>query len=113
MWVISPAISQLSTKLSFGLKNRFMLAIQNLRTGKFVYGTDYRYSPPRQRTSLTKMKTYSEMREAVADYNRRRCGKDYRIVVLKTIEVKRVIDFDGEEGYDWRHEIDYFRSQPE
>ena len=35
------------------------------------------------------------------------------IVVLKTIEVKRVIDFDGEEGYDWRHEIDYFRSQPE
>lgn len=23
------------------------------------------------------------------------------------------IDFDGEEGYDWRHEIDYFQSQPE
>ena len=59
------------------------------------------------------MVTYSTKLEAVIDYNQRRCGKDYRIVVIKPIEVERVIDFDGEEGYDWRHEIGYFRSQPE
>lgn len=33
----------------------------------------------------------------------RRCGKDYRIVVLKTVEVKRVIDFDCDEGYEIRN----------
>ena len=25
--------------------------------------------------------------------NKRKCGKDYRIVVLKSVEVKRVIDY--------------------
>ena len=30
-----------------------MYAIQNIRTGKFVYGTDYRFYPPHQRTSKT------------------------------------------------------------
>ena len=79
-----------------------MFAIQNRKTGKFLYGTDYRYSPPRQRTSLNEMRTYSDLRYAVADYNNRRCGKDYRIVVLKTVEVKRVIDYDCEEGYAWK-----------
>lgn len=49
-----------------------MFAIQNQRTGKFLYGTDYR------------------------------CGKDYRIVVLKSVEVERVIDYDCEEGYAWK-----------
>lgn len=45
---------------------------------------------------------YSDLRYAVCDYNSRRCGKDYRIVVLKTVEVKRVIDYDCEEGYAWK-----------
>jgi hypothetical protein len=48
------------------------------------------------------MRTYSDLRYAVYDYNNRRCGKDYRIVVLKTVEVKRVIDYDCEEGYAWK-----------
>lgn len=48
------------------------------------------------------MRTYPDLRYAVADYNNRRCGKDYRIVVLKTVEVKRVIDYDCEEGYTWK-----------
>lgn len=30
-----------------------MFAIQNIKTGKFLYGTDYRYRPPHQRTSNT------------------------------------------------------------
>lgn len=46
---------------------------------------------------------------AKADFRRRRCGKDYRVVCLKTIEVKRIIDFDTENRYeiydeDWSDE---------
>ena len=60
-----------------------MFAIQNRRTGKFLFGTDYRYNPPRQRTSFDEMRTYPDLSYAVADYNNRRCGEDRRIVVLK------------------------------
>ena len=71
-----------------------MFAIQNIKTGKFLYGTDYRYRPPHQRTSNTKMLTYSSIAEAAHDFwVKRKCGKDYRIVVLKSLEVKRVIDY--------------------
>lgn len=86
-----------------------MFAIQNIKTGKFVYGTDYRYSPRHQRTHRNKMLTYENLSFAKADFMSRRCGKDYRIVCLKTIEVKRIIDFDSADGYninptDWRNE---------
>ena len=71
-----------------------MFAIQNIKTGKFLYGTDYRYYPPRQRTSKMKMLTYSSAAEATHDFwVKRRCGKDYRIVVLKSVEIERVIDY--------------------
>ena len=73
-----------------------MYAIQNIKTGKFVYGTDYRYSKPNkkfnQRTSHNQMLTYADYESAKSDFRRRGCGKDYRIVVLKTVEVKRVIE---------------------
>lgn len=69
-----------------------MYAIQNIKTGKFVYGTDYRYHPRRQFTSKDQMLTYATDWQARLDFKRRRCGKDYRIVVLKTVEVKRVTD---------------------
>lgn len=42
-----------------------MFAIQNQKTGKFLYGTDYRYNPPRQRTNFNEMRTYSDLRYAV------------------------------------------------
>ena len=58
-----------------------MYAIQNIKTGKFVYGTDYRY------------------RRSGKKHNQRTSGKDYRIVVLKTVEVKRVIEFDMPDRY--------------
>lgn len=45
-----------------------MFAIQNIKTGKFLYGTDYRYRPPHQRTSKTKMLTYSSIAEAAHDF---------------------------------------------
>ena len=73
-----------------------MFAIQNIETGKFVYGTDYRYPKPNkkfnQRTSHNQMLTYADLEQAKFDFRHRGCGKDYRIVVLKTIEVKRVIE---------------------
>lgn len=86
-----------------------MFAIQNIKTGKFVYGTDYRYFPPHQRTSRNRALTYDSLASAKADFRGRRCGKDYRVVCLKTIEVKRVIDFNTEDGYkifneDWSNE---------
>ena len=69
-----------------------MYAIQNIKTGKFVYGTDYRYSPRRQRTSIDQMLTYDSLYNAQCDFLHRGCGKDYKNVVLKTIEVKRIIE---------------------
>ena len=78
-----------------------MYAIQNIKTGKFVYGTDYRYPRPNkkwnQRTSHDQMLTYADYESARIDFRRRGCGKDYRVVVLKTVEVKRVIEGSDEE----------------
>lgn len=69
-----------------------MYAIQNIKTGKFVYGTDFRYNPYHQRTSKDQMLTFATATDALNAYKRRCCGRDYRIVVLKTVEVKRVTD---------------------
>lgn len=80
-----------------------MYAIQNIKTGKFVYGTDYRYMRSgkkyNQRTSKNQMLTYADYYEAAQDFRTRGCGKNYRIVVLKTVEVKRVINFDMPDRY--------------
>lgn len=86
-----------------------MYAIQNIKTKKFVYGTDYRYYPRHQRTSMNRLLTYETLAEAKYDYRHRQCGKDYRIVVLKTVQVKRQIPFDTKDGYevynkDWEDE---------
>ena len=85
-----------------------MFAIQNIKTGKFVYGTDYRYSPHRQRTSDRQMITFEEEWEARSNYNQRQCGNDYRVVCLKTVEVKRVIERDAGRKYrpmNWKNEV--------
>jgi hypothetical protein len=68
-----------------------MFAIQNQRTGKFVYGTDYRYYPRHQRTDFERMLTYDEYRFAEWDFLSRECSKDYRIVELEPVKVKRVL----------------------
>ena len=69
-----------------------MYAIQNVKTGKFVYGTDYRYSPRRQRTSKNQMVTFMDLHSCQVDFLHRGSGKDYSIVVLKTVEIKRVLE---------------------
>lgn len=80
-----------------------MYAIQNIKTKKFVFGTDYRYfnkaRKHNQRTSRNKMLTYDDFESAAMDFRTRKCGRNYRIVVLKKIEVKRVFEFDYEDRY--------------
>ena len=79
-----------------------MYAIQNIRTGKFLCGTDFDYGPGlcRQRTSMDEMVTFGCLRYAKVDFLRRQCGKDYRIVRVKKPEVERIIAFDTPDGYD-------------
>lgn len=70
------------------------MRFRTLRPGSFCTAQTIRYCPPHQRTSKTKMLTYSSIAEAAHDFwVKRKCGKDYRIVVLKSVEVKRVIDY--------------------
>lgn len=69
-----------------------MYAIQNKKTLEYVYGTDYRYSPPHQRTCLEQALTYSDLDDAIFAFIKRKCGNDYIIVAvcLETIaEVER------------------------
>lgn len=80
-----------------------MYAIQNISTGKFVFGTDYRYYPAHQRTSFEKMLTFDLLAYAKSDFIHRNCSpNNYRIVKLKPVEVERIIDFDtcSENGYE-------------
>lgn len=71
-----------------------MYAIQNINTGKFVCGTDYRFHPPHQRTSKSEMLTYSTLAEVShAFWVKRKCGKNYRIVKLKKPEVEKTFDY--------------------
>lgn len=76
-----------------------MYAIMNIKTGKFVYGTDFRWRSSigtyNQHTSKNKMLTFADQEEAERAFKVRGCGKDYRIVVLKTIEVKRILEKGG------------------
>lgn len=67
-----------------------MFAIINQKTDKFVYGTDYRYNPPHQRTSRREMLTFPNKEQAFFEFKHRQCGKDYAVVALKKIEIKRI-----------------------
>lgn len=40
------------------------------------------------------------LNHARADFISRGCGNDYRIVCLRSVEVKRVIEFDFPDGYE-------------
>ena len=70
-------------------------AIRNKRTGKFVYGTDRRYCPWRQRTSEKKALIFEDYIVAKIAFQFRGCGKAYEIVPVR-IEVI--------EGEEWKEE---------
>lgn len=65
-----------------------MYAIKNIRTGKWLYGTDHRRYPPIQRTSFEQVATFDDKEYALSEFNRRKCGKDYRVIKIQIIEVK-------------------------
>lgn len=67
-----------------------MYAIKNKRTHKWVYGTDYRSYPNRQRTSKEKALTYASLEEALIDFEIRGCGKDYVIRQVEIVEVENL-----------------------
>lgn len=68
-----------------------MYAIQNKRTKKFVYGTDYRMTPHRQFTSKDEMLTFEYLDSCEQEFEHRQCGKEYRIVEVE-ITVKDKIE---------------------
>lgn len=69
-----------------------MYAIVNVKTNKFLYGTDYRYNPPHQRTSKLQMLTFPDIDTAFMTLRSRRCGKNYKVCVLKQIEINRILE---------------------
>lgn len=60
-----------------------MWVIRNKRTKKWVYGTDFRYHPYHQRTSEDKAMVWEHYEEALFEFNRRNCGKDYELVLAR------------------------------
>ena len=61
-------------------------AIKNKRTGRFVYATDYRYSPPHQMTSNSRALIYSDFEAACMATKIRQCSMSYYEIVL--VEIK-------------------------
>lgn len=60
-----------------------MYVIVNVKTGKFVCGTDFRKYPYRQFTSEDQMLTFPDIESADVEYCRRMCGKNYKIARLE------------------------------
>ena len=67
-----------------------MYAIYNKRTKKFLYGTDYRYSPPRQRTSFDDALLFESDFKVKQALKHRRCGKDY-VAVRVSISISEEV----------------------
>lgn len=63
-------------------------AIQNIKTKKFVYGTDYHYNPPHQFTHSNGALLWITVEEAQFQFIHRECGKNYRIVEIEPLRVK-------------------------
>lgn len=60
-----------------------MYAIRNKRTRKWLYGTDYRFYPRKQRTSFDKAMIFESEQEAKNEFRWRMCGKSYEIIPVR------------------------------
>ena len=63
-----------------------MYAIQHKGTGQFVTGTDFSRQNGkcfRQFVCSWPMKVYEKKSDAVEDFKRRKCGKDFKIVEVE------------------------------
>lgn len=66
-----------------------MYAIWNKQTLKWWYGSDYRWSPPHQRTSDEKAVTFASREDAESIMTARKINpKRYEIVKVKLYEVQ-------------------------
>lgn len=74
-----------------------MYAIINKRTGKYLFGTDFRFSPPHQRTSDERALTFENKEEAEIECRRRKCSAQYKIIKIK-IEIMEEEE-EKEDGY--------------
>ena len=63
-----------------------MYAIRHKRTKMWVYGTDYRPLPYRQKTSSVNALTYRTYALARVDFASRMCGQEYEIVRVRIVE---------------------------
>lgn len=64
-----------------------MYAIRNKRSEKWVYGTDFRMDPHRQRTSRERALTYDCRESVELDFQRRGCSeRSYEIVAVELTE---------------------------
>lgn len=67
-----------------------MYAIKNKITKQWLYGTDYREWPPRQRISNRQVLTFETLEDAIYEFKNRKCDKyEYEIV---EVELKIVND---------------------
>lgn len=66
-----------------------MYAIQEINTGKFLYGTNFTKSPKVQRTSFDRMLTYETLEDARLEMLLRECNSDFAIVGIDVI-VKQI-----------------------
>ena len=66
-----------------------MYAIQNIRNGKFLNGTDFSASPYKQRTSRRHATLFGDKATAFEEFARRKCGPDYRVVSLTATEARK------------------------
>lgn len=64
-----------------------MFAIRNKRSKRWLYGTDFRYHPPHQRTDTDRVMIFPTWEIARLETIWRSCGKDYEIVAVKIEEV--------------------------
>lgn len=75
--------------------------IKNMRTGKYVYGTDYRYCKRRQRTSHNMALTFESYYDANREYFHRKCGKAYKIVKMEMQETGIALNADASKRDIW------------
>ena len=65
-----------------------MFAIRSKKDKRWVYGTDYRYNPPRQKLSYEEVKIYKDEATALVDARFRQINfNKYQLVSVGLIEL--------------------------
>ena len=65
-----------------------MFAIRNKKDNRWVYGTDYRGNPPKQRLSNNRALLFEEQEDALLELVLRRMNRErYEVVEVKLVEV--------------------------